>query len=59
MSEFDLPIDPAITIQAETSLVDPDQGRAGIHQDGRASGYVNPTLIPTSADPHPSPVGVD
>jgi Fe-S cluster biogenesis protein NfuA len=24
MSEFDLPIDPAITIQAETSLVDPD-----------------------------------
>ena len=35
------------------------QDRAGIHQDGRASGYVNPTLIPTSADPHPSPVGVD
>src|SRR6266567_7639333 len=24
MSEFDLPIDPAITIQAETSLADPD-----------------------------------
>src|SRR5437016_13247150 len=24
MSEFDLPIDPTITIQAETSLVDPD-----------------------------------
>jgi len=24
MSEFDLPTDPAITIQAETSLVDPD-----------------------------------
>jgi hypothetical protein len=35
------------------------QDRAGIHQDWRASGYVNPTLIPTSADPHPSPVGVD
>ena len=31
----------------------PRTGRAGIHQEGRASGYANPNLIPTSADPSP------